>query len=117
MIKKNMNILYNEVESIRRKLVRSLKYFGHNNYRYDVCQYSVFLKNGKYFTVALGTKNIPKVRKKDIAYILKTSVTGYFDSDRGSFKFSEMTPEYNFNKFVKYDIDINRGMIDTGEWD
>ena len=115
MIKKNMNILYKEITSIKRKLVRNLKFFGAGNYRNDVDRYTVFLKNGSYFDIFLGTNNIPDFRKKDVAYICKYSGRRVFDTDKGSFTVSELVPT-KISKFEKYGIDVNN-RIDTGEWD
>ena len=127
MIKKYMNQLYNEVEQIRRKLVSGkMRYFGDKDFG-DANNYTVFLKNGCYFHINMGTNDIPKLRKKDIAYIVKlcnftdsNKCLYYIDTDCGRYKYTKeqryASCNYLTNRKEKYNIDW-MNLIDTGDWD
>lgn len=130
MIKKYMNQLYKEIEQIRKKIDSGkLKYFCQKNYT-DGDKYTVFLKDRSYFIIDLGTNHIPKLKKKDIAYIqkkIKRNFSGngsefydrdFIDSDIGFFRVNDWKEIYDIadTKRIKYHIDVNN-QIDTGEWD
>lgn len=132
MIKKYMNQLYKEIEQIRRKIDGGhLKYFGCKDFGNALC-YTVVLKNGSYFYITLGTKYIPNIKKKDIAFILKEQEVNslmpnwgkWFDSvdtDRGRtrHKWSNGNTELqDFEKlmFKKYRVNVYKE-VDTGSWD
>ena len=68
MIKKYMNQLYKEFVQIRRKIDGGhMKYFGQKDYL-NAFEYLIILKNGSYFRITLGTRFIPNIKKKDIAF-------------------------------------------------
>ena len=132
MIKKYMNQLYKEFVQIRRKIDGGhMKYFGQKDYL-NAFEYLIILKNGSYFRITLGTRFIPNIKKKDIAFIGKqmlcTSISKnwnnyieYFDSDRGRTRYEWYKHNQNISKFEyatgnKYRIDIH-SELDTGAWD
>lgn len=132
MIKKYMNQLYKEIEQIRRKIDGGhLKYFGHREFL-NANSYVVILKNGSYFYINIGTKYIPKLKKKDIAFISKQySVSSidpnwgrwmeYTDSNRGCTRYDWTTGHHEYDRFEhdmfeKYKVDLYKE-IDTGAWD
>ena len=132
MIKKYMNQLYKEVEQLRRKLISGkMKYFAHKKEFANANNYVVLLKNGSYFYINIGTNNIPKLHKKDIAYIYKEfnidfnsgriHIRECLDSDSGRIVFDSnidryARPNYVSSKYKKYNIDLN-SEIDTGCFD
>jgi hypothetical protein len=126
-----MNQLYKEIEQIRRKLVSNKwKYFGDKEFG-NADNYTIILKNGNYYTIGLGTNNIPKVKKKDILYIRKKimynsndknfryGVHDFIDTNIGFIRYSEtdIYKPYNYLSYVfeKYHIDYDN-CIDTGTW-
>lgn len=130
MIKKYMNQLYKEIEQIRRKIDSGkLKYFCQKDYT-DGDKYTIFLRDGSYFNIDLGSNNIPKLRKRDIVYIqkkIRRKFSGkerefcerdYFDSDTGFFRIGDTLEIYDITneKRTRYNIDYSK-QIDTGEWD
>lgn len=132
MIKKYMNQLYKEIEQIRRKIDSGhLRYFGYREFL-NANNYTVILKDGSYFYINIGTKYVPKLRKKDIAFISKQcSVSSldtnwgkwveYIDSDRGRTRYNWGTGYYEYDgfektMFEKYKVDLYRE-VDTGAWD
>lgn len=132
MIKKYMKTLYKEVIQIKRKIDGGhLPYFGCRDYL-SAFDYFVILKNGSYFWITLGTKYIPKFKKKDVAFIGKmTSCTSlsenwnkwidYIDSDRGRTRYAwdnhfQVISEFETNTGIKYKIDV-LSELDTGAWD
>ena len=134
MINKYMKQLYKEVEQIRRKLISGkMKYFGKNKKDFaNAFRYVVLLKDGSYFYIDLGTKNIPKIKKKSVAYISKQIsycsldreyVLGYkdfIDTDNGFVRFTKEMEhngsDYETEKFKQYKCDYNKNIY-TGEWD
>lgn len=129
MIKKYMNQLYNEVEQIRRKIDSGkLKYFGSKDYM-DASTYYVFLKNGCWFKIELGTMFIPTFKKKDVVFIQKHICRNstdtnwkydrdYVDSDRGFVRYNGNgidNVDYIMNMMEKYKINLVNE-LDTGEW-
>ena len=134
MVKKYMNQLYKEVEQIRRKLISGkMKYFGNKTKEFaNAFRYTIFLKDGSYFYIDLGTNNIPKIRKKSVAYILKQisycsldkeyylGYEDYIDTDNGFIRFTKDMKccgyDYELDKFKKYKCDYNKNIY-TGEWD
>lgn len=129
MVKKYMNQLYNEVEQIRRKIDSGkLKYFGEKEYM-DASTYYVFLKNGCWFKITLGTMSIPAFKKKDVVFIQKHICRNstdtnwkyshdYVDSDRGFVRYNGNgihNVDYIMNRMEKYKINL-LNEIDTGEW-
>lgn len=132
MIKKYMNQLYDEVVRVKRKIDGGkLSYFGDRDFG-DAHRYTVVLKDGSYFYITLGTRYIPNIKKKDIAFILKEQeVTSlmpnwgkWFDSvdtDRGRTRYEWSTggtklQEFEDLKFKKYHVDVYKE-FDTGAWD
>ncbi len=124
-----MNQLYTEIEQIRRKIDSGkLKYFGAKEYM-DASTYYVFLKNGCWFKIELGTMSIPSFKKKDVVFIQKhicRSSTDtnwkyshdYVDSDRGLVRYDRNgihNADYILNRMEKYKINL-LNEIDTGEW-
>lgn len=129
MIKKYMNQLYTEIEQIRRKIDSGkLKYFGAKDYM-DASTYYVFLKNGCWFKITLGTMSIPNFKKKDVVFIQKHICRNstdtnwkyshdYVDSDRGFVRYDVNgidNVDYIMNRMEKYKINL-LNEIDTGEW-
>ena len=130
MIKKEFNKLYKEIEQIRRKIDSGkLNYFGAKDYM-DASTYYVFLKNGKFFRITLGTRIIPACKKKDIVFIQKHICRNstdtnwkynrdYVDSDRGFVRYSGKLTEnsdYILERSVRYGINL-ADEIETGYWD
>ena len=132
MIKKHMKELYKEIEQIRRKLDGGhMKYFGCRDFGNALC-YTVVLKNGSYFYITLGTKYIPNIKKKDIAFIGKQTCADslsqswekwidYFDSNRGRTRYDwfncyEPINKFETSVFKQYNVNHNNE-IDTGAWD
>lgn len=124
-----MNRLYTEIEQIRRKIDSGkLKYFGEKDYM-DASTYYVFLKNGCWFKITLGTMSIPNFKKKDVVFIQKHICRNstdtnwkysydYVDSDRGFVRYNENgihNVDYIMNRMEKYKINL-LNEIDTGEW-
>lgn len=133
MINKYMKQLYKEVEQIRRKLISGkMKYFGKKDDFAKAFRYTVLLKDGSYFYIDLGTNNIPKIKKKSVAYIIKQisycsldkeynlGYEDFIDTDSGFVRFTKDTKEkssdYKLTKFKKYKCDYNKNIY-TGEWD
>ena len=129
MIKKYMNQLYTEIEQIRRKIDSGkLKYFGAKDYM-DASTYYVFLKNGYWFKIELGTMSIPTFKKKDVVFIQKhlwrdstdtnwNYSNDYMDSDRGFVRYycnGISNTVYMMNMMEKYKINLMKE-IDTGYW-
>ena len=126
MIKKNMNTLFNEIVRIKRKIDGGhMKYYGEKQYG-DSNGYCVLLKSGEWFMIQLGTKIIPNIHKRDVAYIMKTfsakstDKTGYdrarkyaFDTDSGWIPITRLAI---LNKTTKYKTDLQRE-INTEYWD
>lgn len=127
MVKKYMNQLYKEIEHIRRMLT-------HDNVRYfdgfgNVMSFTVILKDGSYFYIGIGTKEIPKIKKKDIAFIEKElfydpteqnnkyNNKDYFTSDNGFCRFFDSSDhiKYHREKIEKYKMNYDK-FIDTGCW-
>lgn len=132
MIKKYMKELYEEVEQIRRKLDGGhMKYFGCKDFGNASC-YTVILKNGTYFAIALGTKFVPPFKKSDVIFISKQVSSNslsenwgkwveYVDTERGRTRYDWSTAyscvdKYETSIFNKYKIDFDNE-LDTGWWD
>lgn len=130
MIKKYMNQLYKEIEQIRRKIDGGkFRYFGQKDYM-DASNYYVFLRNGKWFKIELGTTIIPKTKKKDVVFIQKhicrdsndknwKYTRDYVDSDRGFVRYSGGVTEntdYFLDRANKYKINLV-DEIETCYWD
>lgn len=130
MINKYMKQLYKEVEQVRRKLLSGkMKYFESFG---KAMSYTVVLKDGSFFEIALGTNTVPKVRKKSIAYINKKLMydsldmeykLGYrdiIDTDNGLVRFTKTDTyamsDYVIDRLNKHKYDVFRN-IDTGAWD
>ena len=130
MINKYMKQLYKEVEQVRRKLLSGkMKYFESFG---KAMSYTVVLKDGSFFEIALGTKTVPKVRKKSIAYInkklmydsldreYKLGYRGIIDTDNGLVRFTKTDTyamsDYVIDRLNKHRYDVFRN-IDTGSWD
>ena len=132
MIKKYMNQLYKEVIQIQRKIDGGhLVCFGHHKFG-DAQDYYVILKDGSYFYINIGSKYIPKIRKKDVAFIGKQitcdslderwgKYVDYVDSDRGRTRYAWLESvrgisSYKETVHKKYNEDPFKE-IDTGYWD
>ena len=130
MIKKEFNKLYKEIEQIRRKIDSGkLKYFGEKNYM-NASTYYVFLKNGYWFKIELGTKIIPTFNKNDVVFIQKHILRDstdtnwkytrdYVDSDRGFVRYSGCIKDnidYFLDRANKYKINLV-DEIETYYWD
>ena len=130
MIKKYMNQLYKEIEQIRRKIDGGkFRYFGQKDYM-DASTYHVFLRDGKWFKIGLGTTIIPRCKKKDIVFIEKhicrdsndtnwKYTRDYVDSDRGFVRYSGDVTEnmyYFLDRLDKYKINLT-DEIETCYWD
>ena len=130
MIKKYMNQLYKEIEQIRRKIDGGkFRYFGQKDYM-DASAYYVFLRNGKWFKIELGTTIIPKTKKKDVVFIQKhicrdsndknwKYTRDFVDSDRGFVRYSGKIIEnagYFLDRANKYKINL-ADEIETCYWD
>lgn len=130
MIKKEFNKLYKEIEQIRRKIDSGkLKYFGEKNYM-NASPYYVFLRNGKWFKIELGTKIIPTFNKNDVVFIQKHILRDstdtnwkythdYVDSDRGFVRYSGCITDnidYFLDRANKYKINLV-DEIETYYWD
>lgn len=132
MIKKYMNQLYNEIEQIRRRLISGkMRYFGDRDFG-NASKYTVYLKDGSFFVINIGAYNIPKLRKKDIAFINKlinydSNDTNWkyncrdcVNSDVGFIRYDDNAPinncRYEVEKAEKYKIDFDKE-IDVGSWD
>ena len=130
MIKKYMNQLYKEIEQIRRKIDGGkFRYFGQKDYM-DASTYYVFLRNGQWFKIELGTTIIPKTKKKDVVFIQKhicrdsndknwKYTRDYVDSDRGFVRYSGAVTEnidYFLDRANKYKINLV-DEIETCYWD
>ena len=133
MVKKYLNNLFNEITQISRKLSSGrIKYYGDKEYFANGGEYTVFLKNGKYFSICTGTKFVPKIRKRDILFISKSFTydlcgnmkdycgRDFIDSDRGFTRYSKddryKNSEYMSSRYKKYKIDYENE-INTGCWD
>ena len=130
MIKKYMNQLYKELMWYKKKIdTGKLTYFGKKNIG-EANSFTVFLKDGPYFYVNIGTKYIPNVKKKDITFIFKelhrydNKLCKWYkdsvDSDRGYYCYDKEDrygqSDYETEKMEKYKTDYNK-LIDTGDWD
>lgn len=75
MIKRELNELYKELISIQRKLDGGhMKYYGDKPFGNGM-SYHVYLKDGRYFTIFLGSKFVPRFKKRDVLYIVKAFST------------------------------------------
>ena len=132
MIRKYMNELHKEVVQIKRKIDGGhLSYFGHRDYL-NAFKYLVILKNGSYFWITLGTKYIPNIKKKDVAFIGKqiscTSLDDswnkwidYVDSDNGRTRYEwcdhwQLLANFEECALLKYKVS-RFSELDTGAWD
>lgn len=120
MINKYMKILYNEVETIRSRLLSEKTYFGdcHIKNPYSAISYIIILKDGTGFSISLGTSCVPKVHKRDIAYICKKCTNSnyskdrYMDSDIGYYvKTQQQQSDYLISKMNKYKYDSTKEII------
>ena len=132
MIKRYMNELYKEIIRVKRKIDGGhLQYFGHRDFG-NAMEYYVVLKDGSYFFISIGSKYIPNIRKKDIAFIGKQvdcnslderwgKWVDYVDSDRGRVRYVWNTAIrdlgiYQTNVAIKYKQNPYKE-IETGYWD
>ena len=123
MIKKQMKILYKEVEMVHRRLQKG-GYFGDNHWDtyYGANSYHIILKDGTGFTISIGTTAFPLMPKKDVAYICKKhsynlgGADTYTDTDEGRYiRDIHEQSEYLRSKMTKYHYDAEKE-IDTGCW-
>lgn len=130
MVKKYMNQLYKEIMWYKKKIDHgNLKYFAQKDIGDANC-FIVILKDGSYFYINIGANNIPKINKRDIAFIHKTlnrydrkmhrQYQDSFDSDNGYRCYDDSDrygmSRYLSEKYKKYNIDYDKE-IDTGCWD
>lgn len=129
MIKKYMTQLYKEIMWYKKKIdTGKIRYFCDKN-EGNADEYIVYLKDGSYFYIAIGSKYIPNIPKKKIAYIYKRicrqfekgseHISYFVDSDKGFFSYKGTIwcdTDYIVTKEEKYRIDHTKE-IDTGYWD